>query len=49
MYKSSKDDRYTKSYQMLEKDNKIWHNINNSIKIGFDGEPVYNKNISKLK
>ena len=34
---------------MLGKDNKIWHNINNSIKTGFDSEPVYNKKSLRIK
>ena len=38
-----------KDVELLEKYNKIWENVSNSIKKGFDGELYAMKNISKLK
>ena len=34
---------------MLEIYNKIWDKVSNSIKKGFDGEPVYNEKYLKAK
>ena len=43
------DNFLTKADELLEKYNKIWDKLSNSIKKGFDSEPVYNKKYLKTK
>ena len=38
-----------KDYELLGKYNRIWDKLNNSIKKGFDSEPVYNEKYLKTK
>ena len=38
-----------KNKELLEKYNDIWEKVRNSIKKGFDGEPVYNEKYTKTK
>ena len=38
-----------KDDELLEKYNKIWKKVSNSIKKGFDSEPVYNEKYLKTK
>ena len=38
-----------KDVELLEKYNKIWEKVSNSIKKGFDGEPVCNEKYLKTK
>ena len=35
--------------ELLEKYNEIWDKVNNTIKKGFDGEPVYNEKYLRTK
>ena len=43
------DNFLIKADALLEKYNKIWDKLSNSIKKGFDSEPVYNKKYLKTK
>ena len=36
-------------HELLEKNNKIWDKVSNSIKKGFDGDPVYNEEYLRTK
>ena len=36
-----------KDAELLEKYNKIWNKVSNSIRKGFDNEPVYNEKYLK--
>ena len=38
-----------KDDELLEKYNEIWQKVRNSIKKGFDSDPVYNEKYVKLK
>ena len=40
---------YIKNDELLEKYNKIWDKVSNSIKKGLDNEPVYNEEHLKNK
>ena len=37
-----------KDNDLLEKYNEIWKKVSNSIKTGFDSEPVYNEKYLKI-
>ena len=46
-YRRDFDKIFTKDNVLLEKENKIWKKVSNSIKKGFDNEPVYNEKYLK--
>ena len=41
--------RKLKDNELLEKYDKIWHKVRNSIKKGFDSEPVYTEKYVKTR
>ena len=38
-----------KNYKLLEKNKKLWDKVSNTIKKGFDSEPVYNEKYLRRK